>query len=61
VGRRDRTTSVSGSEREGSWDHCVTGDPCSARDGFWLGDLVGVAGFAVHFLADHLIGDVIQV
>jgi hypothetical protein len=30
-------------------------------DGSWLGDLLGVAGYDMHLLADHLVGDVVQI
>jgi hypothetical protein len=37
----------------------VAGNSCSTCDGSGLGDLLGIAGFAMYFLADHLVGDVV--
>jgi hypothetical protein len=56
-----RATSVSGSEQGGALGALpiVAGNACSARNGSWLGDLLGIAGFAMYFLADHLVGDLV--
>src|SRR5262245_22371270 len=52
------TTSVSESETSFGPSPFVAR---SAGDGSWLGDLLSVAGLAMHLVADHLVGNVVQV